>query len=407
MDALSVAPVSPPWAWWQDAGLLERYLADLVQGELAALRPGRPPAARPAGDEDLVESLGLDSLEWLALSAALAEAASWAMRGEQAPPRRWDAWLALVRDGLAAGPPALAVRSSGSTGAPRRSTHSLPALWQEMQAMAAVIGPRQRVICLVRCHHIYGFLFGVLLPRVWGGVPVLHLPGEQLARLPRQVQPGDLVVGYPEGWAALARLMPDWPADVVGVTSTAPCPPSTAQAAIDSGLARLLQVYGSSETAGIGWRDQPDGPYQLHPFWRRDPADPGQLWRRSPEGSESALRVPDALDFEDDQHFRPAGRLDGVVQVGGVNVQPAAVADALRRHPGVAEAAVRPHAVAGGALRLKAFVVPRPGTSPALAQELLDWAARQLAPAARPVHVRVGPALPTGAMGKSADWPLD
>ena len=100
-------------------------------------------------------------------------------------------------------------------------------LWQEMQAMARVIGPRQRVVCLVRSHHIYGFLFGVLLPRVWGGVPVLHLPGEQLARLPAQVRPGDLVVGYPEGWAALARLVPQWPDDVVGVTSTAPWWPTT------------------------------------------------------------------------------------------------------------------------------------------------------------------------------------
>ena len=407
MDALAAMPATPPWAWWREAGLLERYLGDLLQGELAALRPGRAPAAPPSANDDLVEALGLDSLEWLALSAALGELAPAALQGDRDPPRRWDAWLALVREGLATGPSALTVRSSGSTGAPRRSTHPLPELWQEMQAMARVIGPRQRVVCLVRSHHIYGFLFGVLLPRVWGGVPVLHLPGEQLARLPAQVRPGDLVVGYPEGWAALSRLVPQWPADVVGVTSTAPCPPATAQAAIDSGLTRLLQVYGSSETAGIGWRDQPDGAYRLHPFWRRDPVDPGTLWRRSPEGSESARRVPDALDFEDEQHFRPAGRLDGVVQVGGVNVQPAAVAEALRRHPGVAEAAVRPHAVAGGALRLKAFVVPRHGASPALAQELLDWAARQLAPAARPVHVRVGPALPTGAMGKAADWPLD
>jgi 4-coumarate--CoA ligase (photoactive yellow protein activation family) len=406
MDPL-VEAAHPPWAWWQEADLLERYLSDLLQGELAALRPGRAPAARPAADDDLVDALGLDSLEWLALSAALGEVAPAALRGDRAPPRRWGAWLALVREGLMAGPHALAVRSSGSTGTPRRSTHPLPELWQEMQAMAGVIGPRRRVVCLVRSHHIYGFLFGVLLPHVWGGVPVLHLPGEQLARLPALVQPGDLIVGYPDGWAALGRLLPEWPANVVGVTSTAPCPAATAQAVIDHGLARLLQVYGSSETAGIGWRDQPDGPYRLHPFWRRDPSDPARLCRRSPDGTETVHRVPDALDFEDDRHLRPNGRLDGVVQVGGVNVQPAAVAEALRRHPGVAEAAVRPHALAGGGLRLKAYVVPRPGASPGLAQELMDWAARQLAPPARPVHVRVGPALPTGAMGKAADWPLD
>lgn len=35
------------------------------------------------------------------------------------------------------------------------------------------------------------------------------------------------------------------------------------------GLPRLGQVYGSSETAGIAWRDAPDAPYALIAHWTR------------------------------------------------------------------------------------------------------------------------------------------
>ena len=55
MDPLAEV-ATPPWAWWHEADALERYLGDLLQGELAALRPGRAPAARPAAEDDLVDA---------------------------------------------------------------------------------------------------------------------------------------------------------------------------------------------------------------------------------------------------------------------------------------------------------------------------------------------------------------
>ena len=42
----------------------------------------------------------------------------------------------------------------------------------------------------------------------------------------------------------------------------------------------------------------------------------------------------------------------------------------------------------------------------ALQQEIEAWCRRQFTPAARPMHIRVGPQLPRNEMGKHCDWPL-
>jgi long-chain acyl-CoA synthetase len=56
---------------------------------------------------------------------------------------------------------------------------------------------------------------------------------------------------------------------------------------------------------------------------------------------------------------RSAGRAEGAVQVGGVNVFPDVVGRVLTAHSGVAQAAVRLMRPEEGT-RLKAFVVPQP-----------------------------------------------
>lgn len=102
----------------------------------------------------------------------------------------------------------------------------------------------------------------------------------------------------------------------------------------------------------------------------------------------------------------------------------ASCAITLLQHPQVADIALRLHDFSGTP-RLKAFVVPAPGAQlgaqgggndahtghraaddAALCQRLHAWAARHLAPVARPSDIRIGPRLPVNAMGKACDWPL-
>jgi 4-coumarate--CoA ligase (photoactive yellow protein activation family) len=405
-------PPPAPCRWWEHGDALARFVADLLVAEFAQARPGRPPAVLPrthaAADVDLVRDLGADSLDLLALATALAEALGLAHGAVDdallARPRLAD-WIGAARAGLAADGGALTFRTSGSTGTPKRCTHSLSGLVQEVDALAGVLPGRRRILSAVPCHHIYGFLFTVLLPARAGIVEVADLRGAAPAALAATARPGDLVVAHPAWWDAVLRLRPAFGPDVAGVTSTAPCPDALADGLRAAGL-RLVQVYGSSETAGVGWRDAAGDAYTLLPYWSRG-ADAGVLERRLPDGASIVRPLPDRMAWEDARRFRPLGRVDEAVQVGGVNVFPAYVADVLRLHPAVLEASVRPMRPDEGH-RLKAFVVPRNAAAGAgLAQALDAWVRERLGPAERPAAYTFGARLPRQASGKPADWIID
>ena len=352
--------------------------------------------------------LGADSLERLKLATALGEAIHLHRSGLDdvllARTVIGD-WVDMVARSLDRFSADVTFRTSGSTGQPKWSVHPLAGLAEEVELLAARFADRRRVISTVPSHHIYGFLFTLLLPARLGAA-VIDVRAASPAHLGKLLEAGDLVVAHPDFWAAFVRAVPAAGGGVWGVTSTAPCPPDVANAVRAVGIEGLTEVYGSSETAGIGWRDDPDAPYAIFPFWRRGASD-DELIRRLPDGTDRAVRAPDRLIWDDASHVRPAGRHDGAVQIGGHNVYAARVRDELKAHPGVADAAVRLMLPAEGD-RLKAFIVPSdPHLDPAgLREELRQWIDVRLTAPERPRSFAFGPRLPTGMLGKNADWPI-
>jgi 4-coumarate--CoA ligase len=275
---------------------------------------------------------------------------------------------------------------------------------QELDALAGLTRGRTRVVGLVPRHHIYGFLWTVLLPR-WLGVPWCDgRAGGGVAAW----RDGDLVVGFPLRWKQLARGGTAIPAGVHGVTSTAPIDAGTVRALRRAGLGRMLEVYGSSETGGVGWREDPEAPYAPLAHWTLEAG--GRELTRAPAragGPPQTVPAPDLLEPAGPGGFLVRGRRDAQVQVAGVNVSPARVRDVLATHPAVGECAVRLMAPGEGG-RLKAFVVPRGDpTDPALARAALRaWLAERLSAPERPGAVTVGAELPRDPQGKEADWPV-
>jgi len=402
--------------WWRHAPSLQRVLADLLAGELALMRPGRAQPALPwEAACDLRSDLGADSLELIGLATSM-ETMLHLRRGADQPllvHTRLGDWLSAAAAGLEEGGGSVTFRTSGSSGTPKAIRHEMPLLWQEAVYLASLFPGRRRIVSLVPSHHIYGFLFAVLLPYALGLDPraVTDLRGHAPAAMDRQLRSGDLVLGFPDFWRAFAGAGESGrslPADVTGVTSTAPIAPEAAQAVLAAGVGRLVQVYGSSETAGVGWRDDPLAPYTVFPYWSRVD-DPAVLERRTPDGRRLACPLQDRLDWTADGRFRPAGRIDHAVQVGGVNVFPAYVTDVLRLHPLVEDASVRLMRPDEGH-RLKAFIVPRGGMPPdagPLRADLHAWMAARLTAAECPAAYSFGPALPRQASGKPTDWIID
>ena len=396
--------------WWQPRGVLRRYVVDLLADEVARQRRSSvPPAAEWRDDWHLDQDLGADSLELMTLATALAEALHLHESGIEdylLARRKLDDWVAIAEAGLTRFSDRLTFRTSGSTGVPKPCVHALDTLRQETQHLSTLFPGRRRVLCAVPSHHIYGFLFSVLLPRDLGlyADAVIDIRASTPAWLARGAQPGDLVIGHPDWWRMVGRTVRDLPPDVVGVTSTAPCPDDVSDAVEAAGFSRLVHVYGSSETAGIGARSSHREPYTLFPYWRG--AEESGLVRQLPDGGEAVYALQDRLEPCADGRFHIGARRDDAVQVGGVNVYPARVRDVLKQHPGVADAAVRLMRPDEG-LRLKAFIVPRPSaTLPDLPASLRTWIDQNLAPPERPKAIRVGASLPLTSTGKLAEWDL-
>lgn len=398
--------VRVPKGWWgRNQATLSRVLADQLHAEFCRLRLGNVTAVPPwmwRHDTSLSAVLGndVDSLDLMSLSAAVAELVpGCAVDLALMRTTSFGAWCCAVADTVQDEPSAVTFRSSGSTGAPKSVTHGLAQLEEEAASLAGLLGAgRLRILSAIPPHHAYGFIHSVLLPRHLGGLPVEDLRKYNASELASLLRPGDLVLGHPDFWQAAVRGMAmPFPANVVAVTSSAPCPVATALSLEHAGLERLVQVYGASETAGIGWRDDPNARYRLLPAWRRD----GHGLVRAGRWTE----LPDRLDWDENDCFHVLGRHDQLVQVGGVNVDPARVRIMLMTHPEVGDVAVRLMRADEGH-RLKAFVVPKSDDCdrPVLRERLRRFAAETLLPVERPSAYSFGPALPLNDLGKAADW---
>jgi len=398
--------------WWADRSALLRVVADLVAAELAALR--HDPLLLPGGwsaSLSLQHDLGVDSLELLQVAGSLAETLQMQRSGVEdylLARRTVAGWLDIATAALQHWDGELTFRTSGSTGEPKRCTHALAALEQEAASLATLFPQRRRLLLAVPSHHIYGFLFGVLLPRHLGIDPaqVISVRERLPSQLARHVLPGDLVVGHPQFWQAALTEGTGFPADVMGVSSTAPCPDAVAERAQAAGLG-LVQVYGASETGGLGWRASHRDPYRLLPHIERVPGSDDSLLRRGADGAAQLLRAQDGLAWCGPDAFTLGARRDSAVQVGGINVFPERVRQVLLTHPLVADAAVRLMRPDEGQ-RLKAFIVPRAGVEAdsGLAQALRGWIDQQLAAPERPKAITLGACIPRGALGKPADWSI-
>jgi acyl-coenzyme A synthetase/AMP-(fatty) acid ligase/3-hydroxymyristoyl/3-hydroxydecanoyl-(acyl carrier protein) dehydratase len=245
--------------------------------------------------------------------------------------------------------PAIVVHTSGTTGSAQAIPKQLAQLAAEVATLEAVFGPRLpanggiAVIATVSHQHIYGLLFKVLWPLAAARPIHAHSESypEPLAQLMAQ-QPCVLVTSP----AHLKRLPAHlaWPqANLRAVFSSGgPLPAEVAQASGQLLGQVAIEVYGSSETGGIAWRQRPlsttlpqdpaqpqqhaadsnplpppDTPWQALPgvAWRIDPATQ-QLEVCSPHLPDANwMQLADRARVADATHFLLLGRLDRIIKI--------------------------------------------------------------------------------------------
>lgn len=391
-------------AWWQGPEF-PRYIADLLLDAIQYLRPG---LTLSGGKASLTGAsrLDLDLLERFSLAVTLAEALQFP-RIER-PERLQEInnladWVAEARRCLSTNSSAIGFRTSGSTGRPKFVVHEFDALAQEIDSLASIFSGRTRILSAVPAHHIYGFLFTVLLPA--------HLHAEVIdvrAHSPRSVRavakPGDLIVAFPSYWQS--ETEGEWPEDIAGVSSGAALSTDAATSIMASKLNRLVEIYGSTETGGIGWREWRESAPAPFRLFRHLVREDQRSVRKSVSGVTRHYPLADRVTWHGPDLLTPVSRRDGAVQVGGVNVYPEFIRAVLLAHPHVADADVRLMNPNEGE-RIKAFIVAKDRVPlPELRLALEAWADERLRPLERPRAYTFGTALPVNAMRKKIDWQI-
>ncbi|MDO5536608.1 MAG: AMP-binding protein [Desulfovibrionaceae bacterium] len=316
---------------------------------------------------------------------------------------------AAVIDLWRAGKRTIGVRTSGSTGHPKVCVHAEEELIQEALWLRDALAPKGRILSAVPPQHLYGLTTSIFLPRLCGREAVF-LPALSTLVL-SAIRPGDTVIGIPLLWDAAAKSAIRAPEGrpVTLLSAAAPLRAATAAALAARGFVPR-EVYGSSETGIVGLRDDVAQPFRLVPYMKRlaapdasAGADVTLVERSLLSGGRLVLELMDSMVWSGDRNFLPSGRLDSLVQVGGVNVSPSRLKNCLLALPEVAECCVRPMRPEEGS-RLKAFVVPAGGCGERAVRAAVRRAVRALLPEERPGSLTLGDRLPVSDMGKLRDW---
>jgi len=214
----------------------------------------------------------------------------------------------------------LVIFTSGSTGEPKPIEKRLIQFQLEVAALEKLWGKQlgnAEVLATVSHQHIYGLLFRVLWP----------LSAGRCFHSPVYINPETLVNAIRDTacWVAspayLKRLDQDSPwdgiASLTALLSSGGALPDAAREQIKTHSGQqVIEIYGSSETGGIGWR-RLDKAWRLFDGMRLSCIDGS--WRLySPylaATENEPFQLDDQLSLQDDGRFILHGRLDRIVKV--------------------------------------------------------------------------------------------
>lgn len=393
--------------WWQQPGLLEGWLDDFLADALQRRGLGDLLCDPQMAVTDLLSDprhFGMGSLDMVQLASRFAHCLGIDRTGLSdllLARRSAEGWLGVARRSLAIDDSRLRFYSSGSTGAPTACEHTLSHLQREVQTFCNLLPQPARVVCAVPGHHIYGFIWGTLLPAMQGCERLrLNVAQSLPSSWAPQLRDDDMIVATPDLWTMIVEQNVSLPGSFIGISSTAPLPASTAATIRQQyPQALLAQIYGSSETAGLAWRTENNAAFKVLPYWSI--AEKNGDWLLTDRDTKDQFTLNDRLSLDAKGDIKLLGRADSVVQINGNNINLERLAALLERHPEVADARVifRQHA-------LHYFLVPQPKPADlrGWCQQFSSWLTTALGNVPAPQSVVVADALPRSALNKVVSW---
>ncbi len=394
--------------------ILPEIVSDFVCAELKARTPQKYldlTAQRVLESADWRRDFSLDSLDRMSLASACAEYFNIYDSGRedsllgQANCQRWSEVIVTAQQEQTRN---ITFRSSGSTSDAKHFRHRADWLEAEAQHWAEAIQARsrKRIVAQVPLHHIYGYLWIALLA-CQSGLEFVRFPTETL-RAPK-FEEGDLLITTPHLLEALlargGRLNAP---DLIAVSSTGQFSSHSPTSACDAlGIGEIWEIYGSSETGGLGVRRTPSPQYTWLPYLQTSVDSDGNVVAisRALAGVEVALPIPDRLSAKGENQFQVGTRADNVLKIRGHRIDLDELQKKLRSAPLISDANVRPLGD-GANVAIKAFLVGKDSLLPPaeLISQTRQWLAQRFPHSGYIEDWRVGDEVPRSPMGKLVDW---
>jgi acyl-coenzyme A synthetase/AMP-(fatty) acid ligase len=293
---------------------------------------GRTPVLAPA---TLLATAGLVSIDGvIELETAAAVAPQRIVFDELTPTSR-----PLGRIGASAG---LVLYTSGSTGVPKEIGRRLANIEHELAAFESTWGASLgacRFYATVSHRHVYGLLFRVLWP-LRSQRPFATFDLEYPEQLLGAVSEGQVLVSSPALLKRIGHLAAGearWRAvfSSGGMLSNE----AGADAARVLGVAPI-EVLGSTETSGVGWRRVAAPRFAALPSVEVRTSDDELLEVRSPfSGSNEWLRMGDRVRLHGDGGIELLGRADRIAKIEDKRISLAEIEAQLGAHPWVKDSA--------------------------------------------------------------------
>ena len=291
-------------------------------------------------------------------------------------------WSKTAADLIMRGLTSFSFKSAARDDANASCEHGADDIFQDAAAAANLLYGRRRLLSFVAPHSLLGFELSVLTPNLLR-IEAIDARGMTPDALSQTLSFGDVLVATPSLWRYMMRENLTAPDNVMAVSFGEPMAPELAVDMRKSGFGVMRELYGSTETGLVGWRDAPNDPFLLCDHWRREG---DALLRITPDGSDKTVGAMDVIEWTDSRRFRLLGRKDGAVQIGAVNVFPEDVAEIIQLHPKVEVCHVADGRRGDGVALLIANIFLEKGVPPneKTARDIDAWCRRRLRQQERP-----------------------
>jgi acyl-coenzyme A synthetase/AMP-(fatty) acid ligase len=302
----------------------------------------------------------------------------------------------------------LRLYTGGSTGTPQLWSKTGINLFAEALFLAAhfQVSPTDRIVATISPTHIYGLLYSVLLPLVSGATVLAGTPSfpEEISRTVRD-QEATILVSVPTHYRALRGKASLEASLRLAFSSAGMLDVEENSEFCCHNQAGIVEVYGSTETGGIGLRNRSLGEVGFTPYptvdWQiRDE----RLSIRSPylspglpRDAEECFLAGDRVESCGSTGFQLKGRADSITKVAGKRVDLEEIRALIKAQPGVTDCLVLALAeTSGREHRIVALVEGRSVDMEAIQKNL----AVRFEPYALPRAIKVIDRLPLKDNGK-------